>query len=121
MEREKEILEQLPDGAVGAKVLEMTERGESLGHVAVQLEGQVLHLLRFFVKNYDFSQRPDAETVFFLDTLMRSAASFGETHGANRIEVDFPDFFDFFRLRGFQSGEKGPMAPMSLIVSYSNH
>ena len=68
----------------------------------------------------DFTaEKPDAETVFILDTLLRSAASFGEVNGADRIRTTFPDFYDFFRLRGFEAAESHMEAPMSAIVHYT--
>lgn len=67
----------------------------------------------------DFTKsKPDPMTTFVLDTLMRSAASFGETNGMNHIRTAFPDFFDFFKQRGFAVAEDHAEAPMSLIVHY---
>ena len=49
---------------------------------------------------------------------MRSAASWGEDHGANRIVTTFPDFFGFFQARGFQTDEDHAFTPMETIVHY---
>ena len=82
------------------RVLVMTDGEETLGYV-------------------DFTKaKPDPMTTFVLDTLMRSAASFGETNGMNHIRTAFPDFFDFFKQRGFAVAEDHAEAPMSLIVHY---
>ena len=87
-------------------VLVMTDSEETLGYVVVALED-------------DFTKaKPDPMTTFVLDTLMRSAASFGETNGMNHIRTAFPDFFDFFKQRGFAVAEDHAEAPMSLIVHY---
>ena len=94
------------------RVLVMTDDEETLGYVVVfygfSVSGQT-----------DFTKaKPDPMTTFVLDTLMRSAASFGETNGMNHIRTAFPDFFDFFKQRGFAVAEDHAEAPMSLIVHY---
>ena len=104
--------------ADGARVLMMTDRGEELGFVAVVLSGDALRMERFSVSGYDFSEKPQGDTVFILDALMRAAASYGETNGATKLSTAFPDFYDFFRLRGFQTDETHAFGPMSLIVKY---
>lgn len=96
----------------------MTDRGEELGWVALELDGDVLRMLKFSVPGYDFGEKPQGETVFVLDALMRAAASFGETNGAARLETAFPDFYDFFRLRGFKTDETHAFGPVSLVVKY---
>ena len=49
---------------------------------------------------------------------MRSAASWGEDHGAEAIATCFPDFFGFFKARGFTVDEEHAFTPMSTIVRY---
>lgn len=49
---------------------------------------------------------------------MRSAASWGEDHGADAIATCFPDFFGFFKARGFTVDEEHAFTPMSTIVRY---
>ena len=49
---------------------------------------------------------------------MRAAASYGENFGANQIVTDFPDFFQFFKLRWFQTDDSHAFTPMSTIVKY---
>ena len=104
--------------ADGARVLLMSDRGEELGFVAVRLSGDSLCMEQFSVSGYDFSEKPQGDAVFILDALMRAAASYGETNGAEKLETAFPDFYDFFRLRGFQTDETHAFGPMSLIVKY---
>lgn len=114
-EEEQKLLDAA--GAEG-RVLLMKDGGEPVGSVIVDLKEDVLHLVRFSVKDYDFSEKPQGEEIFILDTLMRSAASYGEDHGAQEIVTDFPDFFDFFRGRGFDVDENHAFTPMSTIVHY---
>lgn len=106
--------------AEDARLLLMTECGEELGYAAVRLEGETLYLLKFGTGSGAdlLAAAPDAEGAFLLDTLMRSAASFGEVHGAGRIETVFPDRFGFFAQRGFVVEQDHAEAPMSLIVHY---
>lgn len=102
-------------------VLVMTDSEETLGYVVVALEDDTLVFSRPLPVSgqTDFTKaKPDPMTTFVLDTLMRSAASFGETNGMNHIRTAFPDFFDFFKQRGFAVAEDHAEAPMSLIVHY---
>ena len=103
------------------RVLVMTDGEETLGYVVVALEDDTLVFYGFSVSGQtDFTKaKPDPMTTFVLDTLMRSAASFGETNGMNHIRTAFPDFFDFFKQRGFAVAEDHAEAPMSLIVHYA--
>ena len=102
------------------RVLVMTDGEETLGYVVVALEDDTLVFYGFSVSGQtDFTKaKPDPMTTFVLDTLMRSAASFGETNGMNHLRTAFPDFFDFFKQRGFTVAEDHAEAPMSLIVHY---
>lgn len=120
-EKERAILEGIDCAGPQARVLAMCERGNTLGTAAVELDGAMLRILRLTAEGYDFSQAPKGETVFILDSLMRSAASYGENFGAVRIETAFPDFFGFFRARGFDSDDTHAFTPMSTIVKYEFH
>ena len=117
-EQEAALLAQVQRTGGEARVLSMEGRGQVLGWVALELDGSVLRILKLNAGNYDFSRKPQGEEVFILDSLMRSAASYGETFGANKIETGFPDFFDFFQARGFDSDETHAFTPMSTIVKY---
>ena len=101
-----------------ARILAMTERGALLGWVAVELEDKVLRILKLSADGYSFTDPPAGEEVFILDTLMRSAASYGEDKGANFIETAFPDFHRFFASRGFSVNETSASTPISTIVKY---
>lgn len=117
-EREKELLSEIPGAGDSARVLAMTERDEFLGWTAVETDKGVLRILKLWASDYDFQEKPQGETVFILDTLVRSAASYGETFGAAFIETAFPDFFDFLKKRGFDSDQDHAFTPMSTIVKY---
>ena len=120
-EREREILKGIKGAGPQARVLAMCERGQTLGTAALELEGAVLRILQLTAEDYDFSEAPRGETVFLLDSLMRSAASYGENFGAVSIETAFPDFFGFFRARGFDCDDTHAFTPMSTIVKYEFH
>lgn len=117
-EREKELLAAVEGAGPEARVLAMTDRGEELGTVAVELRDGTLHILQMRAGEYDFSRKPQGEEAFILDTLVRSAASWGENFGAGEIVTAFPDFFDFFKARGFASDDSHAFTPMSTIVRY---
>lgn len=117
-EREKELLAAVEGAGPEARVLAMTDRGEVLGTVAVELRDGTLHILQMRAGEYDFSRKPQGEEAFILDTLLRSAASWGENFGAGEIVTAFPDFFDFFKARGFAADDTHALTPMSTIVRY---
>lgn len=117
-EREKELLAAVEGAGPEARVLAMTDRGEELGTVAVELQDGALHILQMRAGEYDFSRKPQGEEAFILDTLLRSAASWGENFGAGEIVTAFPDFFDFFKARGFAADDTHAFTPMSTIVRY---
>lgn len=117
-EREKELLAAVEGAGPEARVLAMTDRGEELGTVAVKLRDGTLHILQMRAGEYDFSRKPQGEEAFILDTLLRSAASWGENFGAGEIVTAFPDFFDFFKARGFAADDTHAFTPMSTIVRY---
>lgn len=117
---EAALLAKIEGAPDNGRVLVMTDGEETLGYVVVALEDDTLVFYGFSVSGQtDFTKaKPDPMTTFVLDTLMRSAASFGETNGMNHIRTAFPDFFDFFKQRGFTVAEDHAEAPMSLIVHY---
>ena len=117
-EREKELLAAVEGAGPEARVLAMTDRGEELGTVAVEVRDGTLHILQMRAGEYDFSRKPQGEEAFILDTLLRSAASWGENFGAGEIVTAFPGFFDFFKARGFAADDTHAFTPMSTIVRY---
>lgn len=120
-EKEKEILATIKEAGPEARVLAMRERGNTLGWTALELDEKILRILRLAMEGYDFSRPPQGEEIFVLDSLMRSAASYGETFGAEKIETVFPDFFGFFQARGFECDENRAFTPMNTIVKYEFH
>ena len=119
-DREKAICLKTAGADAESRVLIMTDGAEELGHVVVSLRDAVLYIHGFDLGGKtDFStEKPGMEEIFILDTLMRSAASFGETNGANHIRTTFPDFYDFFKLRRFDVTDTHAETPMSTIVHY---
>lgn len=96
----------------------MTDGAETLGNVIVAVEKGELRILRFVLEGYGMGAPPDMEQIFILDSLMRAAASYGENNGAVHITLTFPDFYDFFKKRGFQEEDGVVGTPMSTIVQY---
>ncbi len=119
--QEQELLSQVVAAGPEARVLSMREKGAVLGWTAVELAESTLRILALRAGNYDFSRQPQGDEIFILDSLMRSAASYGETFGAEKIETAFPDFFGFFKARGFDFDEFHAFTPMSTIVKYKFH
>lgn len=119
-DRELEICRAAAVAEDNARVLMMTDGTEELGYVVVSLKEQVLYIHKFNVGGKtDFTgEKPGMEEVFILDTLMRSAASFGETNGADHIRTTFPDFHSFFKLRKFDVTDECAETPMRTIVHY---
>lgn len=114
-EEERRILE---ENGVEGTVLLMKDAGQPVGHAVVALEDREVQIRKLSAKGYDFTDSPQGEEAFVLDTLMRSAASWGEDHGANRIATTFPDFFGFFQARGFQTDGERAFTPIETIVHY---
>ena len=119
-DREKEICSRTAGAGAESRVLAMTDGSEELGYVVVSLKDAVLYIHGFNVSGKtDFTgEKPGMEEIFILDTLMRSAASFGENNGADQIKTTFPDFHSFFKLRKFDVTEDHAETPMSTIVHY---
>lgn len=117
-EREKSILGDMPTPGSRPRVLAMKDRGEELGFAALELLGEKLRILKLEAAGYDFGEKPQGEASFVLDALLRAAASYGETFGATEIETAFPDFYGFFKARGFKADDTHAFGPMGLIVRY---
>ena len=115
-EKEDKILSSLNETSETAKVLMMAEGSEDLGYVAVKLIGDSLVYLAFEI--YNSENMMPFEKEFYLDTLMRSGASYGENHGANKLETANNLYNDFFKKKGFKTDLFHAFAPMSLIVHY---
>lgn len=103
----------------GTRVLCMTEGGVELGCIAVQMSGDTVHILYMHAGDYDFINPPDTEQYFILDSLLRAGTSYGEVNGAVNVQIDVPDFYDFFIKHGFKKQDQCIQGPVSLIVKYS--
>ena len=96
----------------------MTDGDREVGWAAVELAGSAVRIVKLTAQGWDGAAKPGPEEIFVLDTLMRSAASYGEVFGAREIVTAFPDFYDFFKLRGFTQEADCARTPMSTIVHY---
>ena len=56
-EQERKILDGIDCAGPQARVLAMCEREQTLGTVALELEGGVLRILQLAAEGYDFSER----------------------------------------------------------------
>ncbi len=96
----------------------MTDGEAELGYVSVEIFGDTVTIHEMKSHGYDFTVPPDAEHSFILDSLMRAAASYGETHGMSKVETAFPDFFSFLEARHFETDEHRAFASMDSIIHY---
>ena len=115
-EKEEELLQAIEKKEANARVLLMIDGDSPIGFVAVDILKDTLRMLKFVV--YEQENISDMEKTFFLDTLMRSAASYGETNGADKLATINSEMNEFLKKRGFQTDNYHAFAPMSLIVHY---
>lgn len=118
-EEEKILLEEKELEA--GRILVMYDNEQRLGDVVIhieELDERKLVINEMNANGYNYTEKPDMNSMFVLDFLLRSAASFGETNFATSIETTFPDFFDFFKSRGFKTDDAHAFGPMNLIVHY---
>lgn len=97
----------------------MTDGEDELGYVMVELMNDRLIIHEMKTHGYCFDVSPAAEHYFIMDSLMRAAASYGETNGMDRIETSFPDFFDFFKKHGFETDNEHAFTAIGTIIHYS--
>lgn len=115
-EKEEKILKTLNQKENNAKILTMTEKGLILGFIAVDILNSTLRILDIQLENKGMLDQMSIK--FYMDTLIRSAASYGEVHGAITIETTDNKNNNFFKAMGFSIDETHAFAPMSLIVHY---
>ena len=101
MENREEERKLLDAAGAEGRVLSMKDGGQEVGYAIVDLQEGTLLLRKLAAKGYDFTQPPR-----------------GEDHGADAIATCFPDFFGFFKARGFTVDEEHAFTPMSTIVRY---
>ena len=111
MENREEERKLLDAAGVDGRVLSMKDGGQEVGYVIVDLQEGTLLLRKLAAKGYDFTQRPQGEELFILDTLMRSAASWGEDHGAERHRHLLPGLFRLFQGPGLYRGRGARLHP----------
>ncbi len=118
-EEETLLLNVIPQKGNNARVLQMTEKGEVLGYVAIDLKDEYLRFLHFEIyADPNFTGGEMRE--MFMDSLMRSAASYGEVNGATKICTLDNKNNAFFEKRGFTVDENHAFGEMDLIVKYKN-
>lgn len=119
-QREEQILKTLlKKGENNGRVLVMTEGNEELGTVALKIVDRKLVIIKFSLANNCDFENLSMEEEFFIDTLMRSAASYAETNGANFIETETNEYNKFFAKKGFEILDTHAFAVMSKIVHYT--
>ncbi len=97
----------------------MDENGSELGWVSLKIDGETLVIIKFELTGGFDINNLDMEQVFFLDSLMRSAASYGEVHGAVDIKTADNAYNAFLAKKKFLTDEQGAFILMSEIVKYS--
>ncbi|MEG1427576.1 MAG: hypothetical protein RSC76_07805, partial [Oscillospiraceae bacterium] len=112
---EQKLLETLTQRRDNSRILQMSDGESVLGWIAVDIQKNILRLLQFHL---NISASPTEEE-FYLDTLMRSAASYGETNGASYIETVDNTYNCFLQKRGYTVDSNHAFTPMSTIVHYS--
>ncbi len=116
-EEERKILTQ--SQVKGDRVLVMEEKGEKLGYVSLKISDKTLYIIDFLLQNEFDCNNLSMEESFFLDSLMRSAASYGETKGADKIETVNNKYNNFLKKKGFDTDFSHAFTPMSTIVHYT--
>lgn len=102
-----------------ARVIAMTDGVEELGFAVAALRDGTLVLEKLFAGETDLTAKtPDPGMLFILDTLVRSAVSFGEANGAESVLTAFPDIGGYFAGLGFEIEDGVCCGPVSLIVRY---
>ena len=115
-ERENEILNEIGAVSETSRVLMMADGGDEIGYAAVKITDTTLYFIKFHIENGE--SMVSFERDFYLDTLMRSGASYGENHGCDKMETVNGDYNEFLKKKGFETDQNHAFAPMSLIVHY---
>ena len=113
--RKQSMLAGYPGISGRADVIVMEEKELEYGSAVLSVEGTVLKIYDITVCGQSLSAL-DMTGKFVADSLMRSAASYGEHHGATRIESYVPELNDFLQKKGFDAEEGCMATPMSTIV-----
>lgn len=117
--RKQQILAGYPAISGKADVIVMCEKEAEFGTAVLAVDGAILKIFDITVNGQDLTAL-DGMGNLVADSLMRSAASYGENFGANRIEAYVPALSGFLEAKGF-TPEDGCMAtPMTTIVHRTN-
>jgi hypothetical protein len=100
-----------------AEVLEMSQGNICNGRIIILLSGATLSIIKIIDIDKDIG---NDEILFIKDSLLRSAASYGENLGADTLIAMDKDEFDFFRKEGFSTDTDNDLmkCPVSRFVHY---
>ncbi len=96
-------------------VLCMKDREDELGWTVIGMKDRTLHVREITVPGHDLSA-PDPEGYMIADSLFRSAASYGENFGADRIVFEVEPLYRMVTGLGFTEEDGVMTGPMNLIV-----
>lgn len=113
--RKQEILHRFPSISGSKDVIVMREQEEEFGTAVLSIEDGVLKILDITVNGQRLSEL-DPMGKMVADSLMRSAASYGETYGAVEIAAYLPELESFLESKGFRKAEGKMVTPMQTIV-----
>ena len=113
--KKQAVLANYPQAGGLADVIVMEEKELEYGSAVLSVEGTVLKIHDIIVCGQSL-EALDMTGKFVADSLMRSAASYGEHHGAVRIEAYIPALNDFLQQKGFTVEDACAATPMSTIV-----
>lgn len=96
----------------------MEDGSKEIGWVSLKVEDENLYIIKIELNTKCDFENLDMEQSFYVDTLMRSAASYGEVHGARKIYTVDSLYNSFLIKKGFQIVDGVAFTPMSTIVHY---
>ncbi len=109
------ILSRFPATGGRTDVIVMREKDEVFGTAVLAVDGGVVQLWDVAVSGQDLASL-DGMGRLVADSLVRAAASYGETFGAVRIEAYLPALSAVLAQQGFVPAQGCMAAPMSAIV-----
>lgn len=111
------ILAQYPNICGRGDVLEMREKDTLFGTIVVAVDGKTLCIYNMTVSGESWGSL-DAMGKLTADSLLRSAASYGEHFGADVIVAEKGPFVSFLQIKGFVEENDILTAPMSAFVHW---
>lgn len=118
-DRKRELLSAYPTLSGRMDVIVMAEKEEEFGTAVLCVDGSVVRILSITVNGQE-PESYDMMGKMVADSLLRSAASYGETNGAERIEAYLPKLERFLETKGFVKTDTCMATPMSTIVHRKN-